>query len=145
MGEQTSKRHVALLIWGAMLIGVLGTAVVAVAVSGVTRMPEAEAALAGMILTAAGLVATAASWLAPRLARRSPEGSEGLALVRLVLALAMAEAACLLAAVGYMITGLGFTGVPFATGLLAFAARFPTRGTWARLGAPADGPRRMVR
>jgi hypothetical protein len=145
MGEPLSRRQVAMLIWGSLLVGVLGMSFVAALVGEVTRLPGDDGARVAAILSAAGLAAAAASWVVPRVLRRSPEGTEALALARLVLSLGMAEAACLLAVVGYMLSGSAVTAAPFAAGLLAFAARFPTPGSWARLGGAGAGPNRMVR
>lgn len=156
-----SARRIAVVIWAALLGGVLIFSGVALLVPmGRPLGPELASVLLLVTLAVAVLSVALSFWM-PR--RIRPGGAvvtgDQLALTRSVIAAALCEGPTLFAVVGLLLTHDASLLLPYAVSLIALLAHFPGSARWERLraggrdDAPGGGsgaaggrrPSRMVR
>lgn len=153
MTSALAVRRASYAIWGALLLGPLVFAIVALRVGpGLHRSGGAAPAILAELSLALALLAVLGSRLVPRLLRPAPGASpDQVALTRNVVALSLCEAAALLGLVAWMLTGGEWSVVAAAMGIAGVISCFPGDARWRSL-LPADpgrggpgGPPRMVR
>jgi hypothetical protein len=148
-------RKTGLVIWAALLAGLLLFAAVATYVgANLRRQPGPEVERLGEIFLylAGGLssLMLLLSFVIPRrMVRAVPQATpDALALSRTIVASTLNEGPALFCIVAWMTTGNPWLLGPFALSLLGLLLAFPSEARWARLGGapPPGAPRsRMVR
>lgn len=146
------SRRTAVIIWGALLAGVIGFSVVAaVAGPNVRRGATGEGLgqVLGAVAACMALTCLVVSIALPPRLRRFPAGTppDGVALTRTIVASALNEGAALFAVVAWMVTGSPWPLAALAVSLAGLLLAFPSQGRWARLGGSVPGARqnRLVR
>jgi len=139
-----TSRRTAIFLWAAMLV--VPPAFLGVALTAATE--HRAPALAGPILAVAVLASAAnviLAWtLPPRLGPPRAHDREAVAFTRVLLSLALCEAAALAPVVALMITGDPTLLALLAAGLAAVASLYPSTRRWHALrplGDPSELPR----
>ncbi len=134
-----TSRRTAIFLWGAMLV--VPFAFLAVAVSDAVQ--HRAPALAGPVLGLAALASAAnvlLAWLLPpRLGPARAHDGDAVALGRVLVSLALCEAAALTPVVALMITRDPRLLAVLAADLAALLALFPSARRWRALRPPGEG------
>src|SRR3954451_20343950 len=137
-------RRVALIIWSALLIGVILFAAVATYVGpkGFWGRNDQLAAILPPITIGLAVVSLVISRLVPPRMKGGPAGTpDALGVARTIVASGLNEGGALWAVVGWMLTGSTMALVALAISIAGLLLVFPSRNRWARLCAtPGQEP-----
>jgi hypothetical protein len=139
---ERDPRRVALLIWLALLAGLLVILVVGTfagpAAQGHPFDPERATTLV-FLATALTVAMVVASRVLPRVLRPTASEPAQLALARHVMACALCEAGALFCVVVWTVSGDAVVLAPFVLALGGLVACFPSEGRWEALGGGRRG------
>jgi hypothetical protein len=141
------NRRTATLVWAAMLVVPFAFMGVALGAARHRAPPELEDPLLWSALAVSALNVVLARVLPPRLGPARAHDREAVAFTRVVVALALSEAAALAPLVAYILSRDPRLLAVLAADVLAHAALFPSVRRWEALLPAPDGaaPRREVR
>ena len=140
-GAPAPTRRVALIIWSALLLGVIAFTVVATYVGprGFWGRNEELARILPPIAIGLAVVCLVISRLVPPRMKQAPAATpDALGVARTVVASALNEGGALWAVIGRMLTGSTLTLVALVISIAGMLLAFPSSPRWARLCATSE-------
>ena len=138
------SRRSALIVWAALLVGVLLFAAVATVVGPEVRqgVPEDLAILVWIALALAIVNFLLSRILPGRMKTAAVQTPDGIAMARMIVAAALNEGAALFCIVAWMLVGQPLVLVPFAVSILGLLLAFPSESRWRELSRVPGEARR---